>query len=174
MLSGHPDAILVERSCRGDRKAYDELVRRHSRRVFAVCLGMLRNTHDAEDIAQQALIKGFEKLGELKERAQFGAWIVRIARNLCIDFQRRKRVIAPVKTSKHGDSIDRSLSSDLHEALKRLPEEYRLPLMLYYFDGQDTQRVAEVLNMSPAGALTRLSRARVKLREILNKMQGGQ
>ena len=123
-MSGHPDAVLVERSCRGDRKAYGELVRRHSRRVFAVCLGMLRNTHDAEDVAQQALVRGFEKLGELKGRAQFGAWIGRIARNLCVDFQRRKRPVKQIEAAGPRKSAHENESSDLHEALKKLPEEY--------------------------------------------------
>ena len=60
----------------------------------------------------------------------------------------------------------------LHHALGRLPEKYRLPLLLYYFDGQSTENIARTLNMSAAGAGTRLSRARRELRRILQQQRG--
>ena len=172
-MGEHPDAILVKRAVSGERAAYGELVRRHSRRVFAVCLGILANSHNAEDIAQQTLLRGFEKIRELKEPAQFGAWITRIAQNLCIDFQRRKKSEELDEGLKNGKNPERNKYSDLHDALQKLPEEYRLPLVLYYFNGESTATLAEVLNLSPAGVLTRLSRARAKLREILRCSEGG-
>lgn len=172
-MKEHPDAILVEHAVGGEQAAYGELVRRYSRRVFAVCLGMLANTHNAEDVAQQALIRGFEKIRELKEPEQFGAWITRIAQNLCIDFQRRKKSEELDEGLKNEKNPAHDRYSDLHEALEKLPEEYRLPLVLYYFNGESTAKLAEVLNLSPAGVLTRLSRARAKLREILRSFEGG-
>jgi RNA polymerase sigma-70 factor (ECF subfamily) len=172
-VAEHPDAVLVERSRKGDRKAYGELVRRHSRRVFAICLGILGNSHDAEDVAQQALVRGFERLATLEKGSEFAAWVAAIARNLCIDFGRRKRPKEPLEANQPESAATTEAFPDVHEALKRLPEEYRLPLVLYYFDGQSTQKVAGALNISPAGVLTRLSRARRKLRKILEAKQGG-
>ncbi len=80
-------------ACRnGDTSAYAELVEAYSGHVFGICLGMLSNSHDDEDIAQQALLKGFTDINHLQNSEQFGVWIRRIAKNLCIDFIRRQNV----------------------------------------------------------------------------------
>jgi RNA polymerase sigma factor (sigma-70 family) len=164
---------LVE-SCRdGDKSAYAGLVKAYSGRVFAVCLGMLGNSHDAEDIAQQVLVKGFSEIRQLRDSEQFGVWIVRIARNLCIDFIRRARreriafaaSAAATKSSSEGHP-------ELETALAKLREEYRLPLVLYYFDGQSAKNVAETLEISEAAVQARLSRARKQLRELLEAKGG--
>lgn len=73
--------------------AYAELVERHYSKVFQVCLGVLGNVHDAEDVAQDAVIAGFEKIGQLRDGGQFGPWIARIARNLSVNFVRRTAVV---------------------------------------------------------------------------------
>ena len=84
------DIDLVRAAGRGERSAYAGLVRRHYKAVFLVCLGVLGNTHDAEDAAQETMIKGFEKIRQLRDAGQFGHWVVRIARNLSINFVRRR------------------------------------------------------------------------------------
>lgn len=73
--------------------AYAELVERHYSKVFLVCLGVLGNVHDAEDVAQDAVIAGFEKIGQLRDGGQFGPWIARIARNLSVNFVRGTAVV---------------------------------------------------------------------------------
>ena len=85
------DENLAAACRKGDRSAYAMLVTRHYRLVFAVCLGMLGNIHDAEDIAQDAMLKGFLTIRKLRNGEQFSQWILRIGKNLCIDFLRRKR-----------------------------------------------------------------------------------
>ena len=78
----------VVRTCQQDDKAaYAVLVKRHYRHVFAMCLGVLGNVHDAEDVAQEAMLKGFLKIKKLDNTEQFEAWILRIARNLCFDLR---------------------------------------------------------------------------------------
>jgi RNA polymerase sigma-70 factor (ECF subfamily) len=143
-------------------------VKRYSKQVFAVCLGLLGNVHDAEDLSQEALIKGFTQMDQLRDTGQFGSWLLSIARNLCIDHLRRRKrgseVLALRPVGQGGHSGD---YTDLHEAIFKLPEKYRLPLVLYYFDGQSSTNVARALKISPAGVLTRLSRARRELRELL-------
>ena len=85
-MSDFSDDILVAASRRGDKSAYALLVKRHYRHVFAVCLGVLGNVDDAEDISQDAMLKGFLKIRKLCSDEQFDQWILRIAKNLCIDF----------------------------------------------------------------------------------------
>ncbi|MHC4529510.1 MAG: RNA polymerase sigma factor, partial [Planctomycetota bacterium] len=76
------DDILVAACRRGDKSAYAVLVRRYYRYVYAVCLGVVGNMHDAEDMAQDAMLKGFVKIDKLKRTEQFDQWVLRIARNL--------------------------------------------------------------------------------------------
>lgn len=151
-----------------DKSGCRDLVKTYSGRVFAICLGMLGNIHDAEDIAQQTLLKGLTNINQLRDNEQFGAWICRIAKNMCIDFirvqtHRRSSLIKRFVTSR-SSSKD---YSELKSALAKLPEEYRLALMLYYFDGRSTRNIAEMLKVSEAAIYTRLSRAKNQLRKLL-------
>jgi len=173
LLNGHLEKKLLA-SCRnGDKPAYTGLVKAYSGRVFGICLGMLGNSHDAEDVAQETLLKGLLYIKELRDDEQFGAWIGRIAKNLCIDFIRRQKF----KRNAFVNRAEASRSSSkeypqLQAALSKLPEDHRLALMLYYFDGRSTKNIAETFGTSEAAVQTRISRARKRLREILDT-EGG-
>jgi RNA polymerase sigma-70 factor (ECF subfamily) len=169
-LHDREDEQLVVAICGGDKDAYATLVRRHSARVFAVCLGMLGNVGDSEDAAQEALLKGLTHIHTLRDGRQFGAWVSQIARNHCLDLLRtRKRRRELLQQNGETKTAAETGYTDLEEALERLPDQYRLPLMLYYFDGRDSRTVAAALNISRAGACTRLSRARKELRKLLEQ-----
>jgi len=141
-LNGDLEKKLVA-SCRnGSASAYASLAKEYSGRIFAICYGMLGNAHDAEDIAQQTLLKGFANIGQIRRNEKFGAWISRIAKNLCE-------------------------YPELERALAELSEEHRLALMLYYFDGQSAKALAETFEISEGAAQARLSRARKQLRKLL-------
>jgi RNA polymerase sigma-70 factor (ECF subfamily) len=160
---------LVASCHRGDRSAYGDLIRAHSGRVFAVCFGILGNRHDAEDAAQQALLKGFMQIRTLRSSDRFAPWIVRIARNLCIDVLRvrKRRGIPSGRPDIHAGDPDEYRR--LEQALSGLGEEYRVPLLLFYFDGRSTQSIAETLGVTQANVQTRLSRARKQLRRLLER-----
>lgn len=165
------DAELVSASADGDREAYAALVRRHASRVYAVCLAILHDPDDSQDMAQEALIKGMTRIDSLRDATQFAAWITRIAQNLCRDHRRtwnRRRELLLAQNQTVSSHIE-SPSPDLSAALAELPEKHRIPLMLYYFDGQSSENLARTLNLSRAGASTRLVRARRALRRLLEK-----
>ncbi|MDD3643408.1 MAG: sigma-70 family RNA polymerase sigma factor [Candidatus Krumholzibacteria bacterium] len=172
-MSERSDEFLVTASRTGDRPAYAELFRRHSRRVWAVCMGMLGNAADSDDISQETFTRGFTSLGALRSGDSFGPWITSVARNLCRDYirvsARRRELVEQNAREDSGESADYSA---LHEALAELPEQYRTPLMLFYFDGKSAKRLAGELGISHDGACTRLSRARRELRRILEKRDG--
>ena len=172
-MNERTDEYLVTASRNGDRQAFADLVRRHSRRVYAVCMGILGDTTESDDIAQEAFVKGFSSIGTLRSAESFGPWITHIARNLCRDHIRvsaRRREL--IEQRMHDQQPGAADYSSLHEALAELPEQYRTPLMLFYFDGKSAKRLAEELDMSHAGACTRLSRARRELRRILERQAG--
>jgi len=161
-------------ACRnGDRSAYAGIVKAYSGRIFAICLGILDNTHDAEDIAQQALLKALTGIKQLRDDEQFGAWISRIAKNLCIDFIRKHKheqdcIVEPAAVSQSGSKE----YPELRTALAKLSEDHRLALMLYYFDGRSAKSIGETFMISQAAAQARISRARKQLRKLL-EAEGG-
>jgi len=161
----------VVRACRdGDKAAYATLVKRHYRRVFTLCLGVLGNVHDAEDIAQDAMLKGFLKIQKLGSGEQFEAWILRIAKNLCIDFlRRRKRVKSLVSEQPIQHQQLTKENHDLEQAIRRLPQELRLPLTMYYFDNRNAKTIAKKLKISHSGACQRIRAARKELHKLLTE-----
>jgi len=172
-LGGNTEQELVARCRKGDMSAYTGLVKAYSGRVFAVCLAMTGNSHDAEDITQQALVKGFIQIKHLRHDESFGAWIVQIAKNLCVDFmrrqQRRRSINAKQSIEEH---VHPGEYHELKIALANLNEDYRLPLLLFYFDGRSTKNIAKVLNISQSAVQARLSRARKQLRKFLGNEAG--
>ena len=163
-----------------NRQTYAELVRDHSAHIFAICFSMLSNREDAEDITQQAFLRGFSDIRQLRDINKFGAWITQIAKHMCLDFLRRKKLNKLaikqmiVDDVKNEPACDDNKYSRLQSALMRLKEEYRLPLMLYYFDGKSTKKIAASLDITVDTTHTHLSRARKKLRQLLSTKGGAQ
>src|SRR3989442_13286347 len=85
------DAIAVERTLAGDRDAYRVLVERHSHNVFRLAYRMTGNRHDAEEVVQEAFLRGYQKLGQFAARSNFGTWVYRIAANYAIDRMRQRQ-----------------------------------------------------------------------------------
>lgn len=169
-MSEHSDEILVNASRTGDKDAYAALAKRHYKRVFVVCLGMLGSVHDAEDITQEAMLKGLLNIRTLKNSSQFGSWIVKIAKNYCISLIRsrkyvNKRVIQKSAPPKQALSRYKSLQ----QAIERLPQESRLPLVMYYFGGESVKDVAEQLSLSRSAVYQRLRAATKQLHTLLVK-----
>jgi RNA polymerase sigma-70 factor, ECF subfamily len=161
-----------------DRSAYSKLVKDYSSRIFAICYSMLSSRDDAEDVTQQAFLKGFSDIKQLRDIDKFGPWITQIAKHMCLDLLRKRKLNnMALKQMAENDlkdesDYDQDKCSSLQSVLTQLTEEYRLPLMLYYFDGQSTKKIAESLEITVATAQTRLSRARKMLRQLLSTKGG--
>jgi RNA polymerase sigma-70 factor (ECF subfamily) len=174
-MNGRPDEFLVDRSRNGDHEAYAVLVHRHLKRVFAICLSFLGELPDAEDAAQEVFVKGYERMGTLSDGDRFRGWIDQIARNRCRDLLRSRHRNPARPLSPVVEDIPAAAEEDfgdLKAALARLPEEHRLPLMIYYFDGMDTTNLARELGLTQGGACARLHRARHQLRLLLEEVTG--
>ena len=168
------DKNLIDASCAGDRKAYATLVKKYYRHVFLVCMGILGNVADAEDIAQDTMLKGFVAISKLRDRSQFNPWITRIAKNMCLNLARRekhlRKVVRKVVEEKAKQLNQRTAENyKLQQAIEKLPQETRLPLLIYYFDGQSVKTVAERLNISIPGVRLKLRAATEQLHELLVK-----
>ena len=123
--------------------------------------------------AQQVLLKCLINIGQVRSDNHLEAWIGRIAKNLCVDFLRSQKSRRNALTNRNQSDPNESKNyPELQCALTKLPEPDRTALMLYYFDGRSTRSVARTLMISEAAAQARLSRARKKLRKLLEADEG--
>ncbi len=161
----------VVRACQqGDTKAYATLVERHYRHIFALCLGMVGNVHDAEDIAQEAMLKGFANIRKLASARRFEPWILKISRNLCLDFLRKqKRLKARAAEQRVEQARKTNDNHDLERAISELPLELRVPLTMYYFEQKNAGNIAKRLNISHSLACQRIRTARNELHALLTE-----
>jgi RNA polymerase sigma-70 factor (ECF subfamily) len=149
---------------------HEQLVRQHYEHVFAVCYGILVNLHDAEDATQETMLRSLAKAAHRMAPEQVGPWIVRVARNLCIDRLRRRKRRGPAAEPPAAPSRqDQNTQEDLERAIQRLPVELRVPLLMYYFDGRSAKTIAENLHISHSGVCQRLRMARRQLHELLTE-----
>lgn len=164
------------REKRGESKAAkaitpQELVRKYAQEVLGLCIAHTKNFHDSEDIMQDVFIKAISKLDTVKDTSRIRAWLMQIARRMCIDYHRNR----PAKVEHISENIKspagekNKQTERLHEAISQLPEEYREPITLYYLNGQNCPSVAKTLEISQETVRTRLVRARLKLHEILSE-----
>ena len=163
------DDILVAACQSGDKKAYAILVERHYKSVFAICMGIVGNICDAEDISQDAMLRGFLKIRRLRNREKFGCWIQQIARNLCIDFLRRQQRFWLFCFNKPAEKTEEAAEyGDLQQAIGQLPAELRTVLVMHYFNGESVKNIAEKLDVSASGVWQKLRTARKQLHKFLS------
>jgi RNA polymerase sigma-70 factor (ECF subfamily) len=167
-LDERTDQTLVAASRNGDKEAYAALVRRYYKRVFAVCYGILANAADAEDAAQDTMLAGYLKIGSLHKGERFEQWIMQIARNFCVDLIRRRRHVKAILAEFNVKSSAKSAAQpDLQSAIRQLPLELRLPLVMYYFDDKSTNTIAERFRISNSNVCGRIRQAREQLHKWL-------
>lgn len=168
------DAELVRQSAAGDNNAYRELVERHQAAVSGVAYGIVGDFARSEEAAQEAFLSAWRQVKDLREPAKFKSWVCSIARNTALMFVRRE---VKTDTLEHVDSpASQELSPPeqliRHEegtlvwsTLEQLPENYRVPLILFYREEQSVARVAEALDLSHDAVKQRLARGRELVRE---------
>jgi len=181
------DRELVRRGQAGDKEAFEELVRRHQRRVFAVAGGILRRREDVEDIAQQVFVKAYFSLKRFDQRAAFTTWLYKITVNECWDLLRKKKVRPLLYESDLSEEQAQQFSaterldsgaqdvSDKLEAqqqverlLQGLDERDRMMLILKEVEGFAIDEIAEILDLNANTVKVRLFRAR---RRIVNQVR---
>lgn len=172
------EETLVQSAQNGDRAAFEELVRRTSRLVWARLYLETGDAHHAEDLLQDTLLTAFRSLEQLDEPAKFRPWLLRIAQNAAIDASRRstrqKRGPEPTRGTEQlrlvpgpGPSPDEQAELDelrhkVLEVLRSLPEEYRLPLTLRFVAGSDYETIQMQMGLTN-GSLRGLLHRGIKL-----------
>jgi len=183
------ESILVEAARSGDIGAFESLVRRYDRNVFRIAQHITQNREDAEDVVQDAFLKAYQNLGQFQGQSKFYTWLVRIAVNEALMRLRRRRpermvsIDEDVKTEE--DSMPREiadwspnpeqqytqaeLKDILGKTIQGLPPSFRTVFVLRDVEGLSTEETASALELSVPAVKSRLLRARLQLRERLNK-----
>ena len=174
---------LIERARSGDTGAYDALVSQYLRRVLSIAWGIVRNAHDAEDLAQETFVKAYQSLGRFRAEQPFGPWVYRIVTNLSLDvLKHRRRVrqetISDVEPAARRDSADLQATSNeigrrIDAALEELPEMQRIVARLYLVEQFEHAEIALMMGLSEGTVRSHLSLGRKKLKEKLADLYGG-
>jgi len=167
---------------RGDASEYDYLVSKYMKRVVSIAWGIVRNAHDAEDLAQEAFVKAYRTIGRFKTGQPFGPWIYRIVTNLALDVvKHRKRFrheelrdVEPAARRDDADLAARSgeLAVRIDAAIESLPEMQRVVARLYLVEEFGHAEIAEMTGLSEGTVRSHLSLARGKLKERLSDLHG--
>ncbi len=186
---------LVKAAQEGDRKAFQTLVETYQRKVYGVCLGMLKDPADSKDVSQEVFIKVYRYLDKFNFESSFYTWLYRITVNKCIDFirkQKRKREvdyddgilrdddvegddeILPSRLGLNPDKVygRKELRSQMLEALESLSEKHRTILILREVEGLSYSEMAEVLDISKGTVMSRLYHARRYFQEAVKEYIG--
>jgi RNA polymerase sigma-70 factor (ECF subfamily) len=173
------DARLIRRFRDGDAAAFDALYEKYYGRVYSLARGILNDADDALDAVQETFGHVWRNLGRFEAKSRFSTWLYRISVNTAIQFARRnKRHITATVGLEEAESIPGGVVPDVsdtreqvYQALIRLREEDRAVLVLYYWENQSLEEMAEILGCTANAAKTRLFRARERFREIWVQME---
>jgi RNA polymerase sigma-70 factor (ECF subfamily) len=186
-VQGTREQGLILSVQRGQHELFYELVRPYERRVYAAALAILRNEHDAEDAAQEAMLKAFANIRQFRAEARFSTWLIQITVNEALMRRRRERTVAmePIDDSRDEESAytprefadwreipsealeRKEIRQRLAEALGTLDRKYREVFVLRDMEHLNIQETAEALGITVASVKTRLLRARLMLRDLL-------
>ncbi len=189
-LNRTDDTVLVREAQRGDRVAFEELVRHYDQAVLRLAMHLTGSEHEAQDIYQEAFLKAYRNLGSFRFECSFYTWIYRIVTNLCLDHLRKKQVRkedAPVAMDAEGkpydvleqvaderagadperDLLSRELGKQINRALDRLSPRERMVFELKHYHGLKLRTVGEILQTTEETAKNTLFRATQKLRGAL-------
>jgi RNA polymerase sigma-70 factor (ECF subfamily) len=173
------DNALARAAGKGDLGAFEELYKRHNRRVYSLCLRMTQNVVEAEDLAQEAFIQLFRKIGSFRGDSAFTTWLHRLTVNQVL-MHFRKTSVKLERTTEEGETpvqIVRGTENPnrmpvldrigLDDALKHLPPGYRSVFVLHDVEGYEHEEIAKLLGVAVGTSKSQLHKARMKLRRLL-------
>ena len=171
-----PESDLISGCIDGDRRMQEELYRRFSPRMYAVCLRYAGSAEEAEDILQEGFIKIFKKLNTFRSEGSFEGWIRRIFVNTAIEHFRRKRYLQPV-TDKEENTLEGNYLSvldnlaerDILDLVQQLSPGYRTVFNMYVVEGYTHKEIGDMLGISEGTSKSQLSRAKIILQDMVRK-----
>src|SRR5436190_19414982 len=180
-VSTAKDIELAKVAAQGNMAAFEEIYKRHHRRVYSVCLRMLQNTSEAEDLTQDVFIQLYRKIGSFRGDSAFTTWLHRMTVNQVL-MHFRKRTVKFEKTTEEGETPDQVVTGTanpekmrivdkiaLDNAIEQLPAGYKNVFVLHDVEGFEHEEVARILGCSVGTSKSQLHKARLKLQRLLRK-----
>jgi RNA polymerase sigma-70 factor (ECF subfamily) len=190
---GPSDEQLVTKCMAGDRRSFDELIKRYQRQAVAVSYRLLGNSQDALEVTQDAFLKAYSSIKTLQKPGAFGGWLMRIVSNLSLNYRRSRKLrqqlplddcLGPTESgatdrgsgasewmAKDDDPVHRlesqEMGAKLKEALAQLPEKQRLAIIMFTIEQMPQKQVAESLECSVEAVKWHVFQGRKKLKEIM-------
>lgn len=181
MTASATDRNLAQLAAGGDMAAFEEIYQRHHRRVYSICLRMLQNAYEAEDLTQDVFIQLYRKIGSFRGDSAFTTWLHRMTVNQVL-MHFRKRNVKYEKTTEEGETPDQIVTGTadpermrvvdkiaLENAIGQLPDGYKNVFLLHDVEGYEHEEVARILGCSVGTSKSQLHKARLKLRKLLKK-----
>ena len=177
------DLDLINRTEAGEREAFDDLVRKYQKQLYAMLYRMVGNHEDASDLLQKAFVKAFTGLRSFERRATFKTWLYQIAINLAKNVYRdRARIeqvpIDDVIIKRNPQTLETMIINEnrqlLRQSLARLPEKQRITLMLRVQSEKKFEEIAEIMKCSVGTAKANFHHAVQKLKVIMSEHEGNQ
>src|SRR3954467_8419854 len=191
---GPPDEQLVLKCIAGDRKSFDELIKKYQRQAVAVSYRLLGNSQDGLEVTQDAFLKAYSSIKTLQKPGAFGGWLMRIVSNLSLNYRRSRKLrsqlplddcLGPSESAateaggsewmaRDDDPLhhleSRELGVKLKEALAQLPEKQRLAIIMFTIEQMPQKQVAESLECSVEAVKWHVFQGRKKLKEMLKDL----
>ena len=179
------EAELIQQSCAGSIDAFEQLILLYEKRVYTIAYKYMGNHEDANDMAQEALIKAYQSIGSFRGEAAFGTWLGKITANRCLDELRKRKKLqmtsledtleleegsvkkeleSPTATPE-DHAVQQETAAYMQKLIGELKEEYRTAIVLREMDGYSYEDIADILACSVGTVKSRISRARQYLRE---------
>ena len=177
------DIFYIEAVRKGNVSAFSYLVERYQNMVYSLALKLLKNTEDAEEMAQDTFIKAFQKLDMYEGKSKFSTWLYSITYNACISELRKRRIqFSSLEEQRFSDQDEMKMNSYLSEnkkedqekyltvALSKLPEDDQVLVTLYYYENQSMDDISIITGLTVSNIKVKIHRARKKMYELLHEM----
>jgi len=164
---------IIDQCREGSQKAQFQLYKLYYRPMYSICMRIINNETEAEDVMQEAFLNAFKKIDTYKGEVSFGAWLKKIIINRSLDHLKKKKVKFEEINEKTNQIIDYQMETKevnvqvIKDAIQKLPDGYRVVLSLFLIEGYDHEEISEILGISNSSSRTQYLRAKNKLRELL-------
>lgn len=188
MTTSYPDdSVLISRSQRGDRQAFDDLIRKHEKRAYQYAFRLTSNPEEAGDVVADAFVRVYSALPNFKGQSAFTTWLYRILTNCFLDMRKREKSrpttsLEAALVTDEGD-LERQVEDDaptphqeaeksereraVERAVGHLPEYQKAMITMYHVENLSYEEIADALDLPIGTVKSRLNRARLSLRELL-------
>ena len=188
MPSGMTEAEAIALAQNGDGASFEALYTMHKRRVYSLCLRMVGNTAEAEDLTQEAFLQLYRKIGTFRGESAFSTWLHRLSVNVVLMHLRKKglpevslqETLEPAEEDgprRDIGTVDRNLAGsidrvNLERSIENLPPGYRIIFVLHDVEGYEHNEIAGMMGCSIGNSKSQLHKARMKLRDLLKENHG--